>query len=341
MLLNLSIISACNNNCNYCFQKNSYHDLDMMFGINEIKQILKWAKGINEVGILGGEPTLHPQCVDICNFISQYYNVRFFTNLLTKTETLEQLVKIKNMNWLVNTTTNPELQNVFNENIAYLSKVIDNYPIGFGITLTGDVDFDFNSIENLVRIGKLYPNIICNYRIAFASPCHDKIFKLKNFDKSIKYFYDYSYRHTPYIAISFDCSVNSCFMSNNVYLRIVQDRRTIRAFPVCSPGGFEILVNRAVKYCSSCPDELFNINDYRMFENYFVCWDYITNLIREFIQEYGLFYCKTSKICTSKTCQGACLAAIANLVKQDKIKPEFIQKIKKLQVKYIKQKQYF
>ena len=65
MAVNISIISACNNNCDYCFQRNSYHNSGDMLSYEEIENILKWSKGAPIVRVLGGEATLHPDIIKI------------------------------------------------------------------------------------------------------------------------------------------------------------------------------------------------------------------------------------------------------------------------------------
>jgi len=40
-MINLSINSACNNNCDYCFQKDSYHLLNKEMSLEEVVNIIK------------------------------------------------------------------------------------------------------------------------------------------------------------------------------------------------------------------------------------------------------------------------------------------------------------
>ena len=59
-MVNISIISKCNNNCKYCFQQDSYHNSNQMLTYDEIEDILQWSKNAPRVALLGGEPLLHP-----------------------------------------------------------------------------------------------------------------------------------------------------------------------------------------------------------------------------------------------------------------------------------------
>ena len=62
--MNISIISACNNNCEYCFQKD-YHTQGKMLTFEELEEIFQWGITEDRIGLLGGEPTLHPDIVKI------------------------------------------------------------------------------------------------------------------------------------------------------------------------------------------------------------------------------------------------------------------------------------
>ena len=122
-MVNISIISKCNNNCKYCFQQDSYHDLNMMLSYDDIDDILKWSKGTSRIALLGGEPTLHPDIVRIVQRCVSEFPVVIFSNLLCKTEILEKILSIgPNIGWLVNTTTRDELKDLFEKNMKLFQK---------------------------------------------------------------------------------------------------------------------------------------------------------------------------------------------------------------------------
>ena len=80
-MINLSINSACNNNCEYCFQKDSYHRLDKEMSLEEVVSFLdNWCVGVARIGIMGGEPTLHPYCAEICTEVSKRHRTALFSN---------------------------------------------------------------------------------------------------------------------------------------------------------------------------------------------------------------------------------------------------------------------
>lgn len=326
-MINISIISNCNNNCDYCFQKDSYHNLNKILEYDEILEIFKWAKGEKYIGILGGEPTLHPQCVDICRKSAEEYTTIFFTNLLCNGLVLENLAKIGSLHWLINSTTRKDSVELFEENISYLNNLKNFKPATIGITLVGDVEVDAKYIENLVRLARKYPNVTGVYRIALATPCHDKEFKLKRYDKSIELMYSISKKETPNKRIFFDCSVNNCLISSKLKEKLMQDNRTYKLDFVCHPTErVDIMADRSINFCSSVPDEIFKIRDYRNFENWRECSKYILDVRNEFMKKYSHF-CKVSKYCNDKSCKGACFASLVNLVKQEKKKNICLQKL--------------
>lgn len=327
-MVNISIVSACNNNCDYCFQKDSYHRINKILEYDEIEYILNWSHGTSRIGILGGEPTLHPEIVRIVQRAAQDYPVSLFTNLLCDTKTLIDITNVARFGCLVNTTTRDELKDLFEENIKYLSK-LNQFNCALGITLVGDLEYDMKHILNLVRLGKTYSAICKRYRIALATPCHDKVFKLKYYDESVLKFYEISKKETPNIQISFDCAINHCLLSKNCYNTVMQDNRTMNVSFGCNrQSDIDIMSDRSINYCGSVPDEIFKIRDYRQFSNWQECSDYINKIRHEFMEKHNLF-CKEVTNCKNKYCPGACFASMVNLVKQEEKKPKIIREINK------------
>ncbi len=65
-MANISITSVCNRSCNYCFAREAYDqytDLPDYMSVATYGDILNFLdrSGINQVRLLGGEPSLHPQ----------------------------------------------------------------------------------------------------------------------------------------------------------------------------------------------------------------------------------------------------------------------------------------
>ena len=324
MAVNISIISACNNNCDYCFQRNSYHNSGDMLSYEEIENILKWSKGAPIVRVLGGEATLHPDIIKINQRISEEFELGFFTNLLCDTKKLKELLKINYAFWLVNTTTRDELVDLFDENMKLLNKV-SILPVGLGATLTSDLEQDEKYIRRLCKIAKQYPRITKNLRIALATPCHDQEYKLVNFDKSIELFYEISKKEVPLTSISFDCAVNGCGISYECFNKVIQDYRTSNITYEC-PAEFtiDIMADKSINFCGSVPEEIIPIKRYDYFPSWVEAGNYLNSIKYEITQRFHKI-CWEDKICSSPICQGVCFAAAANLLKQSGKHPELFK----------------
>ena len=81
---NIVLTTRCNRNCEYCFALEVLHDNSQPYiDFQEIVNIADRIGGSNDraVGLLGGEPTLHPQFVEILRyFIERGIYVSIFTN---------------------------------------------------------------------------------------------------------------------------------------------------------------------------------------------------------------------------------------------------------------------
>ena len=323
MAVNISIIAACNNNCDYCFQKGWYHDSGKILSYEEIEDILYWSKGAPEIRILGGEPTLHPDIVKINRRIAEEFELGFFTNLLCDSRKLEELLKINYIFWLVNTTTRDELVNLFDENIELLNKY--NFPVALGATLTSDLEQDEKYIRRLCELAKKYPRITKNLRVALATPCPGQDYKLVNFDNSIKMLYEMSKKDIPYVPIGFDCAINGCEVSFECYKKIYEDFRTADISFVCdSETTIDVLVDKTINYCCSVPQEMIPIKNYYQFENWHHATQYLTSIKRYILQNFSKV-CSVSNFCKYPICQGVCFAVAANLLKQSGKYPELFK----------------
>ncbi len=69
----INIGHACNNNCRFCMQANSGIDHKRWVPLDKVKNELRFyrQKGIVELGILGGEPTLYPWLMEALAFAKE------------------------------------------------------------------------------------------------------------------------------------------------------------------------------------------------------------------------------------------------------------------------------
>ncbi len=316
-MVNVSIISKCNNNCKYCFQQDSYHQLNMMLNYSDIEDILLWSKGSSRIAYLGGEPTLHPEILRILKRTREEYRVTVFSNILTDTKLLDQILsQCPDISWLVNTTTRDELKDLFDENIKLFNK--HNVKMSIGITLMMDSEYDMRSIENMVRIGKMYPDIVDHYRLGLATPFHKNKVELLCYDEPVLKFCELAKKETPSIRIGFDCPTNMCQITPGAFAKLIEDYKVTGLHMVnrCSPI-FDIMVDKSIKYCSSVPDGLIPISNYRQFRNWVECNQYLLNFKNEFLSNFPLHCHKHKNDCVNEVCSGICFATTAYMKLQE------------------------
>ncbi|MCQ2789824.1 MAG: radical SAM protein [bacterium] len=315
-MVNISINSECNNNCKYCFQKD-YHKLNKRLTYEDIEDILDWSKGSPRIAVLGGEPTLHPDIVKIMRRINDEYTSCIFSNFLCETEVLKELLKIPRMGWLINsTTTNENLKDLFEENMTYANEHLKIGKLSLGLTLIGEEEHDEKYIKNLVRLGKQYPNVVGHYRLGIATPFHNEKFKLLNFDKPIKRFYELSKEETPDISIGFDCTTNNCQISPRFLGELLEDERTTGLRFGCHQPIIDVMVDKSIKYCSSVPDDFIPIKNYRDFRNWEECYNWLTEFRNSYMQTNN-YFCKTKQHCNNSICQGPCIAMTEHFIRQE------------------------
>lgn len=76
----ISITSHCTLNCEYCNMQMHKFSPKKFFPMDDIKQevdiYFKWVDYVQYLGIMGGEPFLHPQLCDILRYIAENYRER-------------------------------------------------------------------------------------------------------------------------------------------------------------------------------------------------------------------------------------------------------------------------
>jgi len=101
-MANLIITTGCNLNCEYCFARETSRGFKP--GKREMKMssldgILKFLKksGIDELRLLGGEPSLHSQFLSIIRYgLENGFNIRIFSNGLMNEELLSEINSLQN-----------------------------------------------------------------------------------------------------------------------------------------------------------------------------------------------------------------------------------------------------
>ena len=71
---NIAIINYCNLKCPYCFADDMIHDKSKAINLEDFEKILEWVSRTpdNHIGLIGGEPTLHPEFESILKVVNRY-----------------------------------------------------------------------------------------------------------------------------------------------------------------------------------------------------------------------------------------------------------------------------
>lgn len=72
-MANIAITSYCNLRCPYCFADDMIHEQSENISVDKFRSILQWlSKTPVHIGVIGGEPTIHPYFSDILREVNLY-----------------------------------------------------------------------------------------------------------------------------------------------------------------------------------------------------------------------------------------------------------------------------
>lgn len=172
-MANIMINTKCNLKCEYCFANNIPMHLDMSF-VNVKKAvdfILK--KDSERIGLIGGEPTLHPELKEILKYLNQKSEVNevmIFTNGILIDKYWEELNDSK-VKILINCNSSSMMTNrMYNKMEQNIIDAVEKYNlqgrIALGLNLYSP-HMDFSFILDLLKKSE-----IKNLRLSVAVPNH-------------------------------------------------------------------------------------------------------------------------------------------------------------------------
>ena len=177
---NIMINSCCNLNCNYCFSKKIIdNNIQNNISIKEFENILQWLKpyfftSLHEsLGIIGGEPTLHPELIEILNIASSFMkdfntSVLLFTNGINLQKKILQFIP-DNVSILINYNNlkkiNQDLYNQLNSNLDLIFSLnwFNNNKVTLGLNLYNE-EQDYSFFKDIILKYK-----IKKFRLAVAA----------------------------------------------------------------------------------------------------------------------------------------------------------------------------
>lgn len=179
---NIAITNICNLKCQYCFANDMIQEKANNIDIDTFRQILSFCRG-EHVGIIGGEPTIHPHFKDIITEVNHYCRdahttATLFTNGLFLDEHINDLGD--GIGVLININSpkaqGPEKWNKLIKNLdEFYDKNLLNGRISIGCNLF-PLETDYNFIWDLCdkyHIDHVRTSV-CAPSACFASMRNDK-----------------------------------------------------------------------------------------------------------------------------------------------------------------------
>ena len=193
-MANIAITTYCNLHCPYCFANKMITTQDIKnITLEQFEYILNWIvknKDKEEpihLGIIGGEPTLHPQFLDILTILNKYheqYNIKsiLFTNGIYLHDYIGELPDEMNLLININTPTAMTAQQwkLLNKNInrlislGWIKNEQNQIRVTLGCNLCNEID-DYSFFWNIVD--RVLPKQV---RMSVTAPIKDEFKKNKD-----------------------------------------------------------------------------------------------------------------------------------------------------------------
>lgn len=314
--MNVVLTNKCNQKCSWCFEGNWKKGSVKEMSLEDIKKLLAWKTwddGIFPViYLLGGEPTLHPNLIDILDMITDYnqkISKFLLTNLTCDRNLLIELVKRKVVIFAnidqFEPNNNVANQQVILDNLNYLNK---NTSKGYQYNISATVSHpekDFKFLYDILENGK---DKIYNLRL--AQSCigfeYNNIFQKEKedlyFETTLKVLKECR-RIKPSLHISAECSVNSCMISDEMFDALNHMGYGLRRSTCGLPEpNADIMPDMSCHWCfafENIPDmKIKNVFDY---PNYKSMLNEMQKNYYKFIKKYNS-YCIHEK-CSNESCR--------------------------------------
>ena len=319
-MANISIVNYCNLKCPYCFANDMINNDNYTISLEELNKILDFCKKTGEfVGIIGGEPTLHPQFNEILNKFKEYKlfymnrRVKIFSNGIELEPYLysdnfydyfELLININHPDCLTNEQYNKTVKTLdkLKEDNAFLKAAglsCNFYP------LRNDYDYIWDII-------KKYD--IKELRVSACAPGG----QLKKFIGKKEEYYNIvkdifikqcELAKKNNIFLTLDCNnVPLCYYTNKE-LELIKSI-TMQAHRICDDPVVDIMFGKKISACFGAYDlidhDLFDFNDMNEVRRYLKL-----NKVYPKIIKNGTGKCATCKQYELAQCQGGCLGFVS------------------------------
>lgn len=321
-MANIMITKKCNLKCPYCFANEFVNKSSTDMSIQDYLKAIDFIMTNPEerIGIIGGEPTVHPkfkEMLEILIFDNRVREATLFTNGVNIEEYIKELVHPK-FSLLINVNSPQDMgENMFNKLLNSLDTCINKYYMGDRITLGINMykpDFEYDYILDILKkYGFKY------LRTSISVP---NTTELKNTDaityfKEMKqYVLNFYYKLLENNIMPFyDCNMlPTCTLSNKERDRLnylvqntdIEDRNLLSDITICEPV-IDILPDLKAIRCFALSDcEKVDIN---AFHDIYELKAYFGNVFDNF--SYNVTTSPDCRDCHKRKvakCTGGCLA---------------------------------
>ena len=311
---NIAIVNYCNLKCPYCFAEDMIKEENTFMSLDDYNKLLDFIlkNPQDRIGILGGEPTLHPNFSDIINITKQKCPVTHITLFSNGIELEKFLPELDGISILINYNNPKNLTKIQQEKLSNtLDKIysmgrfnIENRCfIGCNIHLNcTNYDYIWDIVDKyslkLIRCSVVSPGGI-------YTDWKDKKDKYFNLMKPI--YLDFCKQAIIHnCKISMDCShIPSCYFTDEemkLVNKACDERKT--CYPVC-PSVVDFTVDLKATGCFGAYEPI----DYNKFSNTKSLSFYLYSKFNKPLAKLNnTGKCATCEQHANGSCQGGCLA---------------------------------
>lgn len=276
--MNLVITNTCNRRCPYCFEGTFKDPPTREMSLSDVDSLCRFFRIAEReppagVALLGGEPTLHPDLLDIIGLVQSHnphLPVTVLNNLLCDPDLLDRVLR-RGAALLVHVThpqnNTEEQQKLVEQNLQFLRRY-PFYQYSLAVTLTRPED-SFEFLYDILRRDR--KRQVFNVRLGISCPGMGFTNHfVRDFAEQLgeKYLEIITtcHRINPQLRYTNECPVNLCLMSERVFDRL---ERLVSCLALeCDRPNMDILPDFSTHWCFAfqgvpelCVDNIFDYPD--------------------------------------------------------------------------------
>ncbi len=215
--MNIVFTNFCNTNCAYCFAKGKLNSAknskDSYINFRNLKIVIKFLKKSKQahVGIIGGEPTLHPKFKErVTMILDEGFHIQIYSNGIIKEDIVTFLESSDKNRWSMLLNIN-QPESYTQKEWSKINRAMKtlNRQVTLGFTIYR-INFNMDFIIGLINKYNLQRNI----RVGIANPLwgqNNKYLPLKDYNKVAPKIVEFARKCNDLdISLGFDCGFTLC-----------------------------------------------------------------------------------------------------------------------------------